>query len=75
MIQPELKKEELDEWRLHPVTQQLKARFAEDLQRLKDAWAMGEFENSPTLDAKARGHCEVLMQFLALETDDLATEG
>lgn len=74
MAAVEIKVEELHEWLLSPVTKQLKARFAEDLQRLKDAWAEGQFGSDPLLDAKARGQCEVISQFLALEKEDLDQE-
>lgn len=69
-----VKKEDFAEWLLHPVTRELRARFEADVERLKDAWARGEFANNPVADAKVRGQVEVLTQFFTLDSDDVETE-
>lgn len=67
----EISKEEFHEWLLHPVTKALMAQFRDDRERLKEGWATGKYD-SPELDAKVRGQCEVLAQFLEIEASDLS---
>lgn len=68
-------KEEFQEWLLNPVTKALKEQYEADLERLKASWASGEFASDNSLDAKVRGQCEIMSQFLALELSDLESEG
>lgn len=57
------------------MTKALKERFREDRERLKEAWANGAYAHELELDAKVRGQCEVISQFLDLEANDVAKEG
>lgn len=67
-------REEMHEWHLHPVTRALMERFKADLERLKESWMSGTFGKDPLLDAKVRGQCEMISQFLSLESEDLDME-
>ena len=70
----EIKKEEWQEWLLHPVTKALREQFREAVERIQGEWARGAFEGKPELDAKVRGQLEILQQFLDLEVSDLESE-
>lgn len=65
---------EFAEWLLHPVTKEMRATMAADLQRLKDGWATGGYAKDPLHDAYIRGQCVILQQFIDLEHSDIESE-
>ena len=68
----ELKKEEVEEWLLHPVTKAFKVHLTSLRESLKEQWALGafsedtEFKNA-VKQAKYLGQCELLGELLDLD--------
>lgn len=69
-----ISKEEFADWVMHPVTRALRERWEADVQRLKDAWARGEYAKDRETDSKVRGQVELLTQFLSLDLEDIEME-
>lgn len=63
----QVKKEEYNEWLLHPATQAFFQTLLESRERLKEDWASGQFRDNPSLEARAQGQCEILSQFLSVD--------
>lgn len=75
----DLKKEEVEEWLLHPVTKALQAHLISLRESLKEQWAVGafsedtEFKNA-VKQAKYLGQCELLGELLDLD-EGILNEG
>ena len=72
----EISKEEMEEWRLHPVTKALLDHLQQERESLKEQWACDQFaaEDGKTTDlvnAHARGICRAYAKVINIETGDL----
>ena len=69
-----INQEEFQTWLLNPVTKALMATLEASRERLKEAWANGEFKGDSALECEVRGQAAILGQLLALEFSDVQKE-
>lgn len=71
-----MRQQEVEEWKLHPITQQLFRLLKESRDSLMEQWANGTFHNEsgPAMEianGRAQGSAKTMAEILAISAEDL----